>query len=789
MIKNYFKVALRNIVRHKIYSAINIVGLGIGMTAFILIALLLQHEYSFDKFNKNYERIYRVQLQVFYDNHETEWTQSSYPIAEYLRSTFPEVEQSVVMQEVWGEYLSPSENVILKEDDGYYAEQSVLDIFTFKFIEGTADNSLSTPGQVILTKTLAEKLFPGQSALGKLIKSSKSKDMIVTGVIEDLPENSSLRASYFVAMSTLDRSVTWEYKTEWDAGSFRNYVLVKPNTNIAELNAKIKNLIEDRVENNNKYIYLKALKDVHLKATEEQTENSPLPYYASVAFFIMILACINFINLTTARAGLREKEIGIRKVVGGKRSALIIQFLSESIIISLMSMIVAFILVEFSLPYFSSFMQANLVLKYFDNYMFTLFVIGVFVVVGVISGLYPAIYLSSFKPVLVLKGKSSFTKSGKVSKGILRKVLVAVQFVISINLILSTLFINKQVEYMRNKDLGFNKSGLLRCYIQPNKNEGNITQFRSVLLSNPAIEEATLAVTVPFYSSWGRDIYKEGANENEKIEVRYNIADYDFINTMGMKITKGRYFSREYSTDDQACVINETLAKKLGWEDPIGKRIVDSDKKKTIIGVVKDFHPYSVHNLIPSYMLTLHPGDLGWGSNFVARYQPGKMIEATQFIKESFKAEFPGMFFEILPYDSNLDNESMAIWNAVKNTFSFFSFLAIIIALVGLLGLVSFTTQRKTKEIGIRKVLGAKISGLYLLITKEFMYLLFAGILLGSPGAYFVLTTSPGAYKCTIEPMDYIIPLSMIVIVTILTTMQQVLTVTSANPVTALKDE
>ena len=789
MLRNYFKVAIRNIIRHKIYSTINIVGLGIGMTAFILIALLLQHEYSFDKFNKNYERIYRVQFEVFYDDHRSEWTQSSYPIAEYLRSTFPEVEQSVVMQEVWGEFLSPSEDVVLKEDDGYYAEESVLDIFTFRFVEGSPKNSLTTPGQVILTRTLAEKLFPGQSALGKLIKSSKSKNMIVTGVIEDLPENSSLEISYLVSISTLDRSTSWDYKNTWNTGSFRNYVLVKPNTNITALNAKIRNLIEERDENNNKYLYLIPLEDIHLEATDEQTANSSLPYYAAVALFIMILACINFINLTTARAGLREKEIGIRKVVGGKRSALIIQFLSESVVISMMSMVVAFILVELSLPYFSSFMQANLVLKYIENYSFTLFIMSIFLLVGIVSGLYPAIYLSSFKPILVLKGHGSFTKKGKVSKGNIRKVLVAVQFVISINLILSTLFIAKQVEFMEHKDLGFNKTNLLRCYMQKSEIQGNFNELRSILLSNPAIDDASLAVNLPFHSDWGYEIKREGAAENEKINTRYNIAGYDFLKTMGMKIVKGRYFSREYSTDDKACVINETLAQKLEWEDPIGKRIFDGENKRTIIGVIKDFHPYSVHNIIPPYMMVLHPGDLAWGSNFVVRYQPGKMIEAAQFVNETFKSEFPEMFFEILPFDSDFDNESMAVWNAVKNTFSFFSFLVIIIALVGLLGLVSFTTQRKTKEIGIRKIMGAKISGLYIMITKEFIYLLIIGITLGSPGAYFVLKTSPGAYKCSIEAFDYALPIVIIFIVTILATLQQVLTVTAANPVNALKDE
>lgn len=787
MFKNYFKVAVRNLIRHKIYSLINILGLGIGMTAFILIALLLQHEYSWDKFNKNYERIYRVQQEVFYDDYRVEWTQTPYTVSEKLKMNFPEFEKITVVKETWGEYLTTSEDKLLKDDDGYFADESVFDVFTFFFIEGSPENSLSTPGQTILTKTLAEKLFPNENAMGKVIKASQCKSLIVTGIIEDLPVNSSLRVSYLVSLSTLDRVWDWDYKERNDVNNFRTYVLLAKNADPLQASEKIHNLFEDLVENNNKYPYLKALEDIHLKATDENTENSPYPYYAAVAIFIMILAGINFINLTTARAGLREKEIGIRKVVGGKRSTLIVQFLSESVLICLLAMIASFIFVELSLSTFNSFMETNLALHYFQNYGFTFFIIGVFFIVGIFSGLYPAIYLSSFKPVLVIKGNTRMTKSGKMSRGVLRKFLVTFQFVISTLLILSTLFIFKHVNFMKNKDLGYSKTNLLRCYIDANESASDFSSLRNRLLSDPSIVDVSMAANLPFYGNWGREVNWEGSAPDEKLNVRYNITGYDYIKTMEMKMVKGRFFEKEFSTDESACVINETFASKIGWDDPIGKGI-DSNKYR-VIGVVKDFHPYSVHNEIPPFMMVLSKEKLSDGGNFVIKIKPGESTHARQYAASVFGSFFPENIFEVQLYDSDLDRETMAIWEGVKNTFGFFSFLTVGIALVGLLGLVSFTTQRKTKEIGIRKVLGAKVSGLYFLISKEFLFLLAIGITFGAPGAYIFIKTAPGAYKCSYDIFDYLIPITIIFIVTIITTLQQVLAVTRANPVKALKDE
>jgi putative ABC transport system permease protein len=789
MFRNYFKIAVRNFQRDKIYSSINIFGLAVGMTAFILVALLLQFIYSFDTFHKNYKRVYRVQ-QEQQDEHKTEWTQTVYPLAYELKNKIPEIEDAAVIREIWSEYLSSKEDIILKDDNGFLVQPEILNLLSFNFTEGNPATALAQPGSVVLSKTLAQKLFPGGNALGKMIRGSFTKNLLVTGIIEDYPLNSHIRPSYLVSFSTMDG--VWgrdykEYKDDWTNNAYRNYVLLKPNTSAALVNKKIRNLLDEKVENNNKNLYLKTVDEAQINATKESSSNTPIPYYAAIALFILILACINFINLTTARSGLREKEIGIRKVVGGSRLALIKQFVGESVLITIPAMLVAFILAKAYLPVFNSYMQTQLEISIVNNPLFILSIVVIFLFVGIMAGLYPAFYLSSLRPISVLKGNLFGSKSGKVNKGALRKILVTVQFVISISLILSTIFIFKQVDFMKNKDLGYNKTNLLRCYIENNNSKSNFTELRNTLLTNPRILNASISGNTPSHGMWDIDINWEGGTENQKLYAYYNIADYNFVNTFEMKIARGRNFSKEFSTDSSACLINETLANEIGWDNPIGKKLWDN--RYTVIGVIKDFHPISVHNKIPPYLITLHNGNLNRQNDFCIRISPNDISQSMQFVRNTLKSYFPDKLFEVQLYDTDFDKGAMAVWNGVQNTFGFFSALAIIIALIGLLGLVSFSTRRRTKEIGIRKVLGASESGLYFLVFKEFLILLVISIIIAAPGAYFFLLTAPGAYKYQTTPMDFIIPISAIIAVTILITLRQVLSVTKTNPSQSLHYE
>ena len=786
MFKNYFKIAVRNFQRDKIYSSINILGLSVGMSAFILVALMLQYMYSYDTFHKDYKRIFRVQ-QELQDEQKTEWTQTVYPLAQELKNTIPEIKEAAVIREIWNEYLTSKNDIVLQDLNGFLVDPDILKILSFDFVEGNPATALNNPGSVVLSKTLAQKLFPGENAIGKMIKGSFSKNLIVTGIMKDYPLNSHIQPSYLVSFSTMDRFWSRDYKgykNDWSNNAYRNYILLKENTNPKLVETKIKNLLYSKVEKNKAILYLKPVEEIVYNATKESITNSPIPYYAAIALFILVLACINFINLTTARSSLREKEIGIRKVVGGNRLSLIKQFIGESVFISIPAILVAFILAKAFLPLFTSYMPVNIKLDFIGNWKFIAEMIIAFLFVGMLAGIYPAFCLSSLQPIVVIKNDSTGKKPGK---GILRKILVSFQFIISVTLILSTVFMFKQVDFMKHKYLGYNKSNLLRCYVEENDSKSNFSEVRNKLLSNPNIINASVSDNTPSHGMRGKTINWEGGTEDQSLNTLYNEVDYNFINTFEMKIAKGRNFSQDFSTDSSSCIINETLASLIGWDDPIGKKLYD--KKYTVIGVVKDFHPTSVHDKIKPYMMTLHNGQLSFGNDYCVRISSEDIPQSMQFVRNTLKSFFPDMIFEVKLYDSNFDKGTMAVWEGVKSTFGFFSVLTIIIALIGLLGLVSFSARRRTKEIGIRKVLGASESGLYWLVVKEFLILLFAAIIISAPAAYIVLITCPGAYKYQATASDFIIPISAIIAVTILVTLKQVLSVTKTNPSQSLHYE
>ena len=789
MFKNFFKIAIRNIKRDKIYSFINIFGLSIGMSAFILIALMLQYMFSYDTFHKNYIRTYRVQ-QELQDKKKTEWTQTVYPIAKELKNTIPEIEDAAVIREIWGEYLSSKDDIIIKDVNGFLADPEILKILTFKFIEGDPETALNSPGSVVISKTLAQKLFPGESAFGKMIKGSFSSGLIVSGIMEDYPLNSHIQPSYLVSFSTMDRILARDYKgykNNWENNAYSNYILLKRNTNPTLVVSKIENLLDTKLENNDKKLYLKPVREIVYNTTKQSKYNSPVPYYTAISLFILILACINFINLTTARSSLREKEIGIRKVIGGNRFSLIKQFIGESVFISIPAIITAFILAETFLPLFNSFLPIPLKLNILDNWQFVLSLTMSFLLVGVLAGVYPAFYLSALQPLTVIKGTAIAAKSGKVGKGTLRRILVSFQFIISITLILTTVLMFKQVDFMKNKDLGYNKSNLLFSKIEASDSKSNFVELHNKLLSNPQIIDASISLNTPEHGILTRDINWEGGSEDQKLHVFFNMTCYNFINTLQMKILKGRNFSEKFATDSSACLINETLASQIGWENPIGKRLWNN--KYTVIGVIEDFHPISVNNQIPPYLMVLHNGNLDRENNFCVRITSYNIAQSIQFVRNTLKTFFPDKIFEVQLYDADFDRRTMAVWEGVPRIFGFFSVLTIIIALIGLLGLVSFSTRRRIKEIGIRKVLGASETAMYFLVVKEFLIMLGIAILFAAPVAYIVLITCPAAYIYQIKTLDFILPLISIIAVTFLVTLQQVLNITKANPSESLRYE
>lgn len=792
MLKNYIKIFFRNAIKHYGYSLSNIIGLAVGMVTCILILSFVRYEFNWNTYHEKYENIYRVQQKVeFKDNMEI-YGQTGYALAAELKREFPEIDEAIVIQEVWSEYLSSSDDLQFNENRGFYAANNTFDVFTFKFIQGNAQSALNEPYSVILTQELAQKYFPGEEAFGKMLKASKNKYLKVTGIIENLPYNLDFRPDYLVSLSTLEEVIDWEDYDElkyMDAAAFRTFVTLKSNNSVENINEKIYNFFDKYIHDNNKKLYLKPLKELHLTAYERDDILIALYYLGGISIFVLILACINFINLSTANSNLRKKEIGIRKVVGAGKLSLFRQFIGESLMYSLIAVIVAIILSLILLPSFNLVVQRHLEIDYFNDFNLLLLVFVVFLVTGLLSGIYPALYLSSFKPVDVIKGYLSFLGKRKKdsSKSFLRKSLVTFQFIISISLIITTVYVVNQVQFMKNKDLGFNKENLLLCKVFGKNTSGNFETLKHELLQNPDVVDATVSINAPFNGLWTREINWEGAAEDQKIGSAYNAVGYDFIDTYQMNIKQGRNFSRNFSTDTNACIINETAVKEFGWTDPIGKKI--DNNQYTIIGVVKDFHQYSVHVIIRPFYMVLHSQKLEDDGLYAVRIKPGSRERVISHVNQQFRNFFPDAIVEVASFDKDLQYGTEDVWEIVEKVFFAFAIIAILIAANGLFGLMSFATQRRIKEIGIRKVFGASVPGLYVMMAKEFLFILIIAVIIALPSGYFVAATTPGAYKYQMQYSDYLFAIILMTITAFAATFYHTTKAVLSNPAESLKYE
>ncbi len=792
MFKNYLKIFLRNLIKHPGYTISNLSSLAIGMTTCILILLFVRYEYNWNTYNKNYERAYRVQQKVIFKDGVEIYGQTGYQLAAELKKQIPEIENAAVIKNIWSEYLSTSDKLSFNEKNGCYADGNIFKVLTYEFIQGDSAASLSAPYSIVITKELAEKYFPGENAFGKMIKTSKNKSLKVTGIIKNLPFNLDYRPDYFVSLSTYRDVADWkdyEKLENINASIFFTFVTLKPNVSLKAVNDKIYNFTDRYVENNFKKIYLKPLAELHLTANERDDIKIALYYISAFAVFVLALVCINFINLSTANSFLRKKEIGVRKVVGAARSSLFTQFIGETLFFTIIAMSISFVLVQLLLPSFNVIVARQITLNFARDYGFVLLMVLSFIITGILAGIYPALYLSGFQPVQIIKGNVSFFKrSGKgSSKSFLRKALVTLQFCISIGLLVGTVFVVKQVHFMKTKNLGFEKENLLIGSVYGSVKEGSFESFKNELTTNSNILNVAISDNAPFHGNWSKEINWEGAGPNDELSVRYNEISYDFIDTYKMKIVMGRNFSKNFSTDNEACIINETFAKALGWKNPIGKRIDDS--KYTIIGVVKDFHPYSVHEIIPPFYMVLNPNEIKNGQVYSIRIKPGTFDESASFVRGEFRSFFPDAIIEVTTFENEIDFGTKSVWEIVEKLFLGFSIIAILIAANGLFGMISFATQRRIKEIGVRKVFGANSPQLYLMISKEYAFILLFAILNALPAGYFVTHTTPGAYKYQMQILDYFFSIGIIVLTALLATVYHTTKAVLSNPVDTLRDE
>ncbi len=780
MIKHFLVIAWRNIKRRKTLSFIQIMCLSVGLAAFILVARYVQYEKDYDKFNENFDRIYRIHSHSIGDKMD-ERTYMVAPLAKYLRDNIAEVEDAIMINEIWGEYLSADAEHIFNEPDGYLAPSRVFEMFSFELIRGDKHTVLDDANAIVLSETLAKKYFPGEDAMGKILFDDRKNELRITGIMKDIPEQSSITATYFRSNAGLLKKLD----KNWHNSSFRCMVLLKPNVSVETVNSKISNIINEFDKDASRLLYLRPLSKLHLKDGPRDDSGSVIFFFSFIGILTLILACVSFMNLTTSFSTLRSVEIGVRKVSGSNRNYIRLQFLAEAFVLAFISLVGAIALAYLLLPLFNVVVNRNIQLDLQQNPLFIAFLLAAVLITGFLGGSYPALVISSFKPVMVLKGKTPF-KRGKVT-GL--QAMVYVQFILSIVLITSSLWMYRQVNYVKTKDLGFIKENLLHCRL-PTPEGGNISynQFRQRILSYPGIEDMSVSLNSPLYDSWGTRIRYEGGPVEDDTYVRWNQACQNYLNTMSLTLVEGRNFSTEYPADRQSCLINETAVKHFHWTDPIGKW-VDIEGKHLVIGVLKDFNIEDVHKPILPYVLLLRDEQSGAFNDLTFKVNPVTVEESLTYINKVIKEMFPNILFEVNDYDVGTYRIILKIWTNVKNTFAFFTVLAVIIAAMGLFGLVVFASQQRVKEIGIRKVQGAYSRQIIPMVTRQFLLMVSGANIIVYPIARILENVTPGHFKYSFKIYDVLFVAIISILITLLSSALQAYKASRLNPVEALRYE
>jgi len=790
MIRHFITIFFRNLHRQKIYAIFNISGLSIGLTTFILIASLVQYEYSFDTFHENLDRIYRVEEMAHMADGDQFWSQTCFSIADNFKNEFPEVEDAVVTRPVWGDYLSSSEELTFFEPDGLYASQALFHLFTFEWIEGDLGSALKEPNAIVLTDELAEKYFPDENPFGKMITIRNRFPFKVTGIVKKTPDNSTLQPSYICSIRALETMDGTELEDNWNNYSYYTYLLLHEGSNEAAFESKISGYMLDKDKNTRGTMMLRPFSIIHLRPSNLGGMYLLVALYSMVAGLALCIAAINFINLITAYAETRGKEIGIKKAVGGKRSTLFFQFITESIALALISVFIAFLLSEIALPLFNRIVDRHLDIQYIQNIGFIAFIVGVAMTIGFLAGIYPALYMSAFQPVRFL----GFSNSGKGGRSYLRKSLVVIQFVVATFLILTTIMIYRQFAYHEKKELGFTRDNILFSWITINEEEGekDFQLIRERLLSEPFIKQASISSAIPFNGTSGTIVSWEGAFEGEQLNIRRSWIDYEYIDIFDLKILKGRNFSKDIVSDRiNACIINETAAKSFGWDDPIGKKVQDIDGREyEVIGMVNDHHLYTTILKIPPAMMLLHDGCTTGNQVYSFKISEGdNLSEKMGAIQSVFREFYPDLLIDLHLLKDNMDYESLKVYKGMANTIGFFSLITIGIGVVGLLGLVAYSTKRRTKEIGIRKIHGASPGQIFRLLAREFIILLVIANVIALPLGAINKYMDPAEIKVASSPWEYLLAAGIIVLVAMFTISYHTIVAAIQNPSKSLRYE
>lgn len=800
MFKNHFKIAWRNIIKNKVYSIINIGGLAIGLSCFLLITLYITKQLSYDNYHTQGNKIYRVLHHGNKDDHTKAWVWGNAPVGPALKEDFPEIEEKVQFSGRSAILLKYGENAF-QENDCFYADKNTLEIFSWPLVSGDPSTALEAPYSIVLTETTAKKYFGDQDPLGKTIEGvgGRANDgaYTVTGVMKDVPENSHFSFDVLMSMGSFYQSRPAIFD-QWGYVDFYTYLLVSDNFDQKKFQAKVPAFLEKHLEvvSNEEFFYnitLEPLSDIYLSSNADRQPGTTgslanIYIFAIIGLFILVIGCINFMNLSTARSLERAKEVGVRKVIGANRKGLIYQFFGESLVLVMLSSVVAVLLVFLALPWMTDLTGTNFYVKDFLTLPLLLFFLGTALLTALISGSYPALVLSGFRPIGILRG--AYKKSPQGAN--LRKGLVVFQFTLSIALIACTIIVYDQLGYMFNKDMGFDKEQQL--VLDFNWDQGviaNAETIKNEFLAMSSVSSISMSRTVPgsHFPAAGT-IIESAAGDMKNFSPYIYEVDQDFISHYNIEMVAGRGFSRNFPSDStSALIVNEAAVKDFGYSNPneiIGKKFDQWGRQGTIIGVTKDFNYLSLHQQIEP--LTIR--QVNYGKFFSMKLRSNDYFSTISEIRDKWMDLAPHRPF-LYSFLNTSFNEQYQADMQFRKLFTIFSFLAIFIACLGLFGLVTYNAMQRTKEIGIRKVLGAQVTNIMLLISKDFIKLVGVALVIAIPFSWYAMNQwlSDFAYRIQIQWWVFALAGTLALLITFFTIGFQSLKSALVNPIKSLRTE
>ncbi|KIC93641.1 ABC transporter permease [Flavihumibacter solisilvae] len=811
MLRNDFKLAWRNLLKNRFFSLINILGLATGLACFILITLYVTDELSYDRYNEKASRIYRVNSDIIFGTTELKLAVSSDPMGATLKKDYPQVEEFARLYTSSGSKLIKKGNVFINEGNVGHADSTFFRVFTVPAISGNTNTALNEPNTVVVTKSAALKYFGTTDVIGKTIETNDNNGTLykITAVVKDIPTNSHFHFDFIFSMDNVDYNFG-----NYLSHNFQTYLLLKEGTDPKEFDKKfieftdryvlpqakqfmqVNSMEEFRQAGNKLEYHLMPLTDIHLRSDRvaEISVNGNIQYvyiFSAVALFILLIACINFMNLSTARSANRAKEVGIRKVLGTERKTLIRQFLTESTTVALLSLLLAIGIALLALPYFNRISGKEMSWTLMTTTGFLLLLVILPVVIGLLAGIYPSFYLSAFKPIMVLKGKIN----AGAKRSTLRSVLVIFQFATSIILIVGTIIVYRQLNYIQNKKIGFNKEQVL--LIEGTGALGNNNQaFRNEVMRIAGVKSVATGGFLPVSNSSRNDntFSKEAVMDSKNgFNMQVWRIDENYIPLMGMEMAMGRNFSKEFKTDSSAVIINETTASILGYDNPVGKKIYTSDVNDpaqsieyNIVGVVKNFNFESMKQQIGALCFRL--GDAYWETAF--KVDPANMKQLVSQVEKEWTKLAPSYPFSYKFLDESFNNMYRAEQRAGQVALSF-SVLAIVIACLGLFGLASFMAEQRTKEIGVRKVLGASMNNIVSMLSRDFLRLVLVSAVFAIPLSWFIMHRwlENFAYRVNISWWVFLLAAILAVVIALLTISFQTVKAALTNPVDSLRSE